>query len=223
MKVAQPQTLLKKLEAMDLGTIELYPSSLEHRSFSKPGVRLRKRWVVQGHCCECNQLQTFYVEGIFRGLTTTCACMRNRKYLDLRSKVLGERYDAILQRCRDTGTDIQKNYGARGIRCLFESREQFILYMLSELPHPDYKGVDIDRVDNEGHYEPGNLRLATRAQNLVNKRTTKVITCNGQTFLGLRAFQQWVSSKVGYEVTLGAIDGRLRKHSPEVVVQIFQK
>ena len=38
--------------------------------------------------------------------------------------------------------------------------------MMKHHPHPDYKGVDIDRSDNDSHYEPGNLRLSTRSKNL---------------------------------------------------------
>jgi len=41
--------------------------------------------------------------------------------------------------------------------------------MLGNLPHPDYEGWQIDRINNDGHYEPGNLRLARRKDNLLNR------------------------------------------------------
>lgn len=52
--------------------------------------------------------------------------------------------------------------------------------MLENLPHKNYSGVDIDRIDNNGHYEPGNLRLVTRSKSLRNRRTTNRVTWRGE-------------------------------------------
>jgi hypothetical protein len=38
---------------------------------------------------------------------------------------------------------------------------------MGERPGPDYQ---LDRIDNDRDYEPGNCRWATRAQNLMNRR-----------------------------------------------------
>jgi hypothetical protein len=105
-----------------------------------------------------------------------CLCLRNRKYLGVPQSVvdtLGERYDAKLQMCNPKNKDIYQNYAGRGIELRFMNREHFIRWVLECLPHQDYKGVDMDRIDNNGHYEPGNLRLVSRAVNLRNTRKNK--------------------------------------------------
>jgi len=48
--------------------------------------------------------------------------------------------------------------------------------VLVHLPHPTYLGVDLDRTDNERHYEPGNIRLVSRQENLHNTRRNSFTT-----------------------------------------------
>jgi hypothetical protein len=67
----------------------------------------------------------------------------------------------------------------RGIRVEFGSREQFIRWALEMWPGETFKGKDFDRVDNDGHYSPNNLRLVTRAENLRNRRTTVRVDVGG--------------------------------------------
>lgn len=78
-------------------------------------------------------------------------------------------YMAIRDRCYNERCNHYKNYGGRGIRMSGEflySFDAFIKYM-GEKPGPEYS---IDRIDNDGNYERGNLRWATRTQQNANKR-----------------------------------------------------
>jgi hypothetical protein len=60
------------------------------------------------------------------------------------------------------------NYGGRGIQFLFDSFEQFY----AEIgPRP--AGLTLDRIHNDGHYEPGNVRWATRSEQNRNRRRWK--------------------------------------------------
>jgi hypothetical protein len=83
-------------------------------------------------------------------------------------------------RCNALTNPMSVNYGQRGIECRFKSRGEFIRWVLENLPHPTYRGVDIDRINNSGHYEPGNLRLVPRRVNLCNKRTNRHVLYQGQ-------------------------------------------
>lgn len=136
---------------------------------------------VEYHCAACGGTFAIYPSNVRTGKTTGCRCQRGVKYGgDPRAAVLGERYDAILQRCTAPTNGAYKNYGARGIEIRFDSRAHFIRWALEHLPHSSYRGVQIDRRDNGGHYEPGNLRLVTQRENLRNKRTTRRVDYFGE-------------------------------------------
>lgn len=87
----------------------------------------------------------------------------------LASRRLQKRVNAWFQRCRNPKDRSWHNYGGRGIECRFSSVREGVEYIMRELPHPTYLKLDIDRVDNDGHYEPGNLRLVSRKENLANR------------------------------------------------------
>lgn len=137
---------------------------------------------IAARCAVCRREFLLWVDAILSGRTTDCRCQRNRKYSkapDVRVQRLGGRYDAIYQRCSNPSNESWPNYGGRVIELRFPSREEFIRWCLVYLRHPTYKGIDIDRKDNDGHYEPHNLRLVPRRVNLSNKRTNTRVPYKG--------------------------------------------
>jgi hypothetical protein len=68
-------------------------------------------------------------------------------------------------RCTKPKNRAFKNYGGRGIEFRFASFEEFF----AELgPRP--QGTELERINNDGHYEPGNVRWATHGEQQVNRR-----------------------------------------------------
>ena len=134
-------------------------------------IRERSRRYCAAYCSVCDDTRWILVDSILRGLTKGCMCQRNRKYpMNSPSKSLGARYDAMVQRCeRDTHVS-SRHYKGRGIKVLFESRQHFIEWALARWPTENFRYLDFDRIDNDGHYSPENLRLVTRTVNLLNKR-----------------------------------------------------
>jgi hypothetical protein len=108
-----------------------------------------------------------------------CKKCNTRKFSEY-AEVLGRRYDAIIARCYNPANPAYHRYGGRGIQCKFKSRREFILWVSENLPHKDYKGAEIDRINNDGHYEPGNLRLATRREQVLNKSDNVWMLYQGQ-------------------------------------------
>ena len=75
-------------------------------------------------------------------------------------------FHSAKKRCRNPNDTRFDDYGGRGIEFRFESFEQFYAE-LGPRPSPAHS---IDRIDNDGHYEPGNVRWATNEEQRLNKR-----------------------------------------------------
>lgn len=95
-------------------------------------------------------------------------------------------WKAMLYRCEYPNTTYYFNYGGRGISVCEEwhNLEKFIQDMFSTY----IKGLQIDRIDNNGNYEPGNCRWVTQQENSNNRRTNRVVEYKGVT----KTVAEWV-------------------------------
>lgn len=84
---------------------------------------------------------------------------------------LDRRLTAAQQRCTNPNDYGWKNYGGRGIEFRFPSVLEAGLWIVEHLGLR--RDLEIDRIDNNGHYEPGNIRYLTHAQNQYNKQASK--------------------------------------------------
>lgn len=75
----------------------------------------------------------------------------------------------MLYRCNNPKNKAYENYGGRGIQVKFASFDDFYDFVVSILK-ADPRGLTIDRIDNDGHYERGNIRFVTKAENNRNQR-----------------------------------------------------
>ena len=76
-------------------------------------------------------------------------------------------------RCYNPKAKQYKNYGGRGIKVCEEwknSFETFLIYLKTNSMYPKPVGLTIDRINNNGNYEPGNIRWATHSEQNHNQR-----------------------------------------------------
>ena len=123
--------------------------------------------LVEVTCSKCQRVSWKRANDLQHG-KGGCPCQWAEKYdRDPRARVLRDRYHAMVQRCTP-GTPTSRYHGDLGIQMRFTSVGHFIRWALENLPHESYRGVTFDRIDSEGHYEPGNLRLATYREQAMN-------------------------------------------------------
>ena len=77
------------------------------------------------------------------------------------------------QRCTNRKNVVYPNYGGRGVEFKFTGVREFTEWVLDNLGVRPTGSHSIDRIDNNGHYEAGNLRWATREEQARNKRAYK--------------------------------------------------
>lgn len=86
----------------------------------------------------------------------------------------------MVQRCENSSTTEFHRYGGRGIRVCERWRSSYQAFLLDVGRRPTSRHT-IDRIDNDGNYEPGNVRWATREEQGRNTSTTRMISAFGET------------------------------------------
>jgi hypothetical protein len=164
---------LQAIKRIPLGTITVTSEKI-HRNATG-------YLAIWGFCSRCKKKKEMLVNNIERGTAKGCKCCNGLKFGDdLRAITLRQRFSAIKQRCQNPFYQDYRNYGWRGIQNRFKDHVEFVSYVLTFLPHANYRGVDIGRIDNDGHNEPGNLTLEDRASNLRNKQTNRWVEYKGE-------------------------------------------
>lgn len=107
---------------------------------------------------------------------------------------------AMKRRCNNPNVKDYPNYGGRGIK-VCDRWNDFDAFYADMGSRPE--GGMIERINNDGNYEPGNVRWATRADQANNKRNSRLMSCNGKT----QTVAQWCH-ELGLSV--GAIHQRLK-------------
>lgn len=137
--------------------------------------------------CVCDCGKTSIVDGgsLRSGARKSCGCLKNqrsaaRMYVHGMAKTREYTiWSGAKKRCFNTNEPAYPNYGGRGITMCQEWAESFEQFFADMGPCP--KAHSIDRIDNNGNYEPGNCRWATRIVQNRNTRSAVMLTHEGQT------------------------------------------
>jgi hypothetical protein len=110
-------------------------------------------------------------------------------------------WEAIKERCINKNTKSYKDYGARGISMNKEWIDSFQKFFdhVGNRPTPKHQ---IDRINNDGNYEPGNVKWSTKREQMNNRRNTIKLTVNGET----KAATEWAEIyKIDYQCLVSRI------------------
>lgn len=135
--------------------------------------------------CECGATCIVSRSNLKRGHTKSCGCL-SRELAAARKTTHGGRHlveytiwRAMNRRCHSVNATSFKYYGGRGITVCEEWRNSFEAFYRDMGPRPSDKH-SIDRINNDGNYEPGNCRWAVWEEQGANKRRNVFITIGGE-------------------------------------------
>jgi len=89
------------------------------------------------------------------------------------SKVLSDKYWNMRKRCNNEGHKDYVNYGGRGIKVCEEWMKSKKVFVKWCYENGFEEGLEIDRIDCNGSYEPTNCRFVDRKTNRNNRRDSK--------------------------------------------------
>ncbi len=97
-----------------------------------------------------------------------------------KSTQLYHTWSGMKQRCINSNSSNYHNYGGRGITMYGQWNISFISFKEWAISNGYKKGLTIDRIDNNGNYEPSNCRWVSNSVQAWNKRITVYLEYDGK-------------------------------------------
>lgn len=132
--------------------------------------------------CQCICGKTTIVPGthLRTGNTKSCGCQPGRGVRHgLNAHPIYTSYYEAHTRCTNNKRPEWKNYGGRGIQFKLGTFKEFAAAMLDTW----FKGAWLDRTDNNGHYEYGNIKWTTPKEQGKNRRDNVWYEYDGKTLI----------------------------------------
>ena len=141
--------------------------------------KIKVKYAIRYRCiCDCGNETVVYSHRLKGGYTKSCGCykrevdsIRELKHGQARAYNRTKEYQAwlaIKTRCYNINYKFYYRYGGRGIKVCDEWINNFQAFFdhIGEAPSIDHS---IDRINNNGNYEPGNVRWATSYEQRANR------------------------------------------------------
>lgn len=129
--------------------------------------------------CDCGKEHIVRLDCLRNGDTKSCGCLPRSSYKHGNTKNGGTReyhaWKSAKRRCYNPKSISYRHYGGRGIQMCPEWRENFQPFLRDMGNCP--QGHTLDRINNDGNYEPTNCRWATRKEQAQNRRQALIPNC----------------------------------------------
>ena len=136
--------------------------------------------------CDCGTVKPVSGNYLRKGSSKSCGC-HNKEVIEIKKaisrqnhrKSLANVHNGMMIRCYKVNFHSYKDYGARGIKVCQEwhIQKNFREWALKNGYKP---GLQLDRIDNNGSYEPLNCRFVSRKQNMNKTRKSRFFPWRGR-------------------------------------------
>lgn len=188
--------------------------SFHHRIERKDGRGYRYFWLFR---CDCGK--EIVLER--NGKAKSCGCLHKETCGNLfrkhgyRNHSLYKKWTSMKERCYNKKEKSYKNYGGRGIKICGEWRNSFLSFYNWAMENGYKENLTIDRIDNNGNYEPSNCRWVDCKTQANNRRNSINITYNGET----KTLKQWCDSlKLNYQLVRQRIKRDNKKFEDAIIM-----
>ncbi len=162
--------------------------------------------------CECGNIVSVSLPNLKSGVSASCGCL-HREAASAAKTIHGHAptsgasgtystWCGMKDRCNNSNSKFYVNYGGRGITVCERWNNKFENFLADMGERPP--GLSIDRINNDGNYEPGNCRWATKFEQANNTRRNRRITYMSDT----NTVAEW-SNHLGFKAYV--LNNRLRR------------
>ena len=138
-------------------------------------------WVCR---CDCGNFKTIRGDKLRNGESKSCGCYmresaseRFTKHGGRKTKLYGV-WQGMLNRVNNPNNERYDSYGGRGIKVCERWRD--FANFRSDMGGSYTPGLTLERIDNDGDYEPANCRWATWREQAANKRNSHIVSYRGK-------------------------------------------
>jgi hypothetical protein len=138
--------------------------------------------------CDCGNINEYDFSSVKRGHSSRCiSCARTAqgttvtKHGLIKHPLYGKWQD-MKNRCRNPNVEHYKSYGARGVKVCSDWISDFKTFYDWCIVNNYKDGLELDRIDVNGNYEPNNCRFVTRKEQGFNKRNTFYISVDNKKY-----------------------------------------
>ena len=153
--------------------------------------------------CDCGGSKVIPASSLKSGRTNSCGCLhkeellrRNQKH-NLSGTDIFIKYYHMKDRCFNSNATNYKRYGGRGIKICDEwlGENGFDNFVKWSYANGYKEGLSLDRIDNDGNYEPSNCRWVVFREQCFNRNNT--IYINGES-VAQKAYEHGLNLKTVY-------------------------